>query len=203
MTKDKESYVVALTKTADQMLGKAIAGKDGCRTDPSAEEIATEHFKGFALSGAIIEDVRKQLPRIRTTLERDFGRRVYLLSRAYYRYHRNTPNAKLTEVDAKSCVPGMGHGVDAHGLRLHNDEADKIFTESMKQNTKSSTAKTARSVERLIGACADKRMALEAFGEVMEDIARDSRPSKPGLVKKATEAFAARQAEKKQLGPKT
>lgn len=196
MTKDKETYLVALTRTVDAMLTKAKAGEAGYVTDPSAEEIATEHFKGFAISGAIIEDVRKQLPKIRIMLERDFNRRVYLLSRNYYRYFR-TSSEKLDEKNAKRCVPGMGHGVDAYGIRLHTDENDPIFKESMRQNTKSASAKGKTTIERLLDACKEKRMDQNAMGELMQDIRREMEPSDPKLVEKAIKGYAELEAAKK------
>ena len=84
-----------LAETINNMLKKGII-------DPSAEEIAKEHFPGRLLWPGIISSTRKQLPGAKKILVKVNGLSVCLLSELYYdKYRKNPPK---NESEASQCI---------------------------------------------------------------------------------------------------
>ena len=184
-------YVDELAETIDNMF---IAGK----LDPSAREVAEEHFQKTILGGEIIDGIRKRLPRIKNILALVFEHPVYLVNERYYVKFKKKNKIPITEKEARSCLP-TGHGVRSYGIRLNTDaDNDLIYRASLDRDLKSGTAKTKISADRVLSDVDDGRMSENLGASIMDQTDRQLMPKHPALREKLREQLPAPKGEDKQ-----
>jgi hypothetical protein len=155
----RDQYVIELAQTTKRLL-------DEGNIDPSADEIAYAHFGRTVLGGAIEEDIRKRLGKIRTILEEDpqrggYGLTVYLVSKGYYTlgYRHNPPQ---TKTEASQClVVGRPRGSSKEeaqkgnpavaGIRKYTGDDDLIWQELQRVSLRSAAGKEKKATDRILG----------------------------------------------------
>ncbi len=176
-------YVEELAQTTEKLFEKGVS-------DPSADEIAEEHFPERALGGEIVEGIRKRLAKIRDVLENELGHPVYLLSNTYYLRYRHEP--PTTEAEARRCLP-LGQGVRPVGIRLQTEgDSDLIWQAMVKQNLDSGAGKVKKSVDRTLEAWQENRLEKPRAAAILEGAARRALPSKPELAQEVRGALPAK-----------
>lgn len=98
---------------------------DAGNIDPSAEEIAVEHFGRKIIPSDAVSVIRKRLKQVKALLEKNYDLPSCLLSELYYieendkKFRHNPPT---NDNDARLCLP-WGYGKVAWGLLLEKDNA--------------------------------------------------------------------------------
>lgn len=142
------NYTFELASTADKMFS---AG----RTDPSAKEIAMEHFQKAVLGWEVENGVRGRIPAISKLLETTFGRQVCSVNERYYRKSAQRPSYRKkppeTAEEAQRCLPG-GLNNEAVGIKLCTGDNDRVFQAARVQGFASGGAKVRRNIDRIIEA---------------------------------------------------
>lgn len=169
----KDHFVTQVAATVNGMFAE--------NPDPSADEIAKAHFPNYALAPEIIESIRKRLHRIRAVLETVYDLPVYLLSYTYYSRFRDSPPA--TDAEARRCVPGIGPGARAEGIRLHTGDSDRLYQAWLDQNYASGAAKVKKQSDRVLSAVQDDRLAKPHAGSIMRRGFKQAEPKNPKLAR--------------------
>ena len=175
----KDQYVAELAQTVKTMFSNG-------QTDPSAAEIATEHFPERALGGEIIEGIRKRLHQVRDLLETDHELLVCLLSKTYYTRYRHDP--PTTTADARRCLP-VGHGKPQVGIHLQTGPDDMIWQAMLSLNLAGGAGKMKKSADRTLDAVDDKRLSEPRAKELLTEASRRAAPRDLALQKRVMQAL--------------
>ncbi len=142
----KDAYLQDLAATVEKMFGDN-------RTDPSAQEIAIEHFGTDVLGGEIYDGVCKRIKAICKVLGETYGLKVCIVNARYYLKTAKRPNYRdkppETDAEARSCLP-LGHGVKTFGVKLCTGENDRIYQAAIGQGFASGGAKLKLNIDRTI-----------------------------------------------------
>lgn len=175
----RDQYTLELTATVADMFASG-------RTDPSADEIAAEHFPGKALGGEIAESIRKRLPKIRDLLVEDYELGVCLLSPTYYSRFRIRP--PTTQADARRCIP-LGHAVKAVGIHLLGGDDDLIWQAMVGQNFAAGGGKVKKAANVTLAAYAGGKLSEGHAGELLAAGSRRMTPDHPELAAEIAKAL--------------
>lgn len=168
----KDAYTHELAATVDQMFADD-------HTDPSAEEIAVEHFGRDVLGGEIIDGVIKRLKAILRILDEIYDHQVCLISNRYYLKTAKRPSYReqppKTEAEARICLP-LGHAVRGIGIWLSKGDDDLIYQAAIRQGFASGGAKVRIGLDRTLEGMREGRIPEERAVQLIEDAERSATP---------------------------
>jgi len=145
-------------KNVDILLVEAVVSLvNSDNTDPSAEEIAQKYYGRKTLGDGALDDVRKKLPKIRKSLERDYGLQATLVNGRYYERYRN--ESCVTIHEGRRCLP-VGRGLRTAGIKIAG-RGDFIFAAAIQRGIDSGAGKVVTCQRRLIKAVGSGAVANE------------------------------------------
>jgi len=174
-----DKYNRELADTVNQMFG---AGN----TDPSADEIAEEHFGGKAVGGEVLDGIRKRLPKISRMVEQNYDHPVCVVSEAYYARFRNQP--PQTDAEARKCIP-VGQGVRSMGIRLSTGDNDLIYQAAIRQGLATGGAKVKKGIDRTVDATEDGRVPKPQAARLIKEVRSRTVPKRPAQLRKIMKAL--------------
>jgi hypothetical protein len=158
--------------------------------DPSADEIAEEHFPDKALGGEIADGIRKRFLKIRDIVEEQYEIPCALVTETYYTVYRHRPLETMTVRDAYRCIPGGYHN-PRYGIRKQQGDDDLIWRATVERNLISAAGKEKKSVDRVLAAVASEDISSENARELIDQLRDRATPDKPEIIAKLYEVLGA------------
>lgn len=177
MAQDRQ-YIIELAETTTQLFARGL-------TDPSASEIAHQHFGDRTLGGEIVEGVRSRLGRVRRILAED-GLQLCPLGRTYYTRFRKKPPA--TRAEARRCLP-LGHGMQQEGLHLLTGSDDLIWQEWLSLMGGSGAGALKRFTNETLRAVEAGKLGDSTARELLAEGYRLAQPEKPEIAARLMQAL--------------
>jgi hypothetical protein len=157
--------------------------------DPSAEEIAENHFPERALGGEIVEGIRKRLVRVQRHVEDVYELPVCLVTQRYYAIYRETPPVTMKE--AHSCIPGGRHN-HSFGIRKQNGDGDLIWQATIERDLLSAAGKEKRVTDRVLAAVAGEDLSNENAVRLLQEMRTKALPERPEIAQQLFQAVETR-----------
>jgi len=147
MAKKRENERSTL-RTWNRVLARAAADllRNG-REVITPKQIARKHFGQARFGPETVGGIRKRLSAIKKIVQEEERLDVVLVSDTYFD-SEHEENPPTSEAAARRCLPGLGQGISAAGIKLCiNADTDLIWQEDKKRNLVGGGAKIKKTVD--------------------------------------------------------